>query len=473
MNDGNRPVAANAEAHGADAAASRTEAQPVDTGLCKHLGNGQFQFASQYKPCFLTWFEPLSWTWTMDRGDEWGVAICFATEKERRAAIAELTGFAPLPHYTLPMVDAAQAAMEAAGALALGNAAGQAQLAVAGRGAMAIAGSVVNALSRAWSELSRVATVSAVGARLNAASLLLWSPEVGKGSDRVPLALSLPLNAMSGANRGLKPGAETAQLPARSALTVDNDGISLTLHSTGSSGLSPEVPVLRPVRDPVTGLDRITLPATADAPELTILINPTAPSNTGNHQPVPVTPVHTGTEVKPVENPVIITTPAADSVVWRDFIYWRPDAAGTGVEPVYVVVSSPRNMPGVVTGKGEAVGDKWLHKAGEGTGAPVPEQIANKLRGREFASFDAFRRAFWLEVGKDPGLAQQFNKGNLVGMQDGLAPFPPRGEQVGGRDKYEIHHIKPIVELGAVYDVDNLGVVSPKRHIKIHSEKKS
>ncbi|EAW3829003.1 S-type pyocin domain-containing protein [Salmonella enterica] len=25
----------------------------------------------------------------------------------------------------------------------------------------------------------------------------------------------------------------------------------------------------------------------------------------------------------------------------QDFIYWRPDAAGTGVEPVYVILSSP------------------------------------------------------------------------------------------------------------------------------------
>ena len=37
----------------------------------------------------------------------------------------------------------------------------------------------------------------------------------------------------------------------------------------------------------------------------------------------------------------MITTPATDIVEPQDFIYWRPDASGTGVEPVYVVLSSP------------------------------------------------------------------------------------------------------------------------------------
>jgi len=37
----------------------------------------------------------------------------------------------------------------------------------------------------------------------------------------------------------------------------------------------------------------------------------------------------------------VITTPATDIVEPQDFIYWRPDASGTGVEPVYVVLSAP------------------------------------------------------------------------------------------------------------------------------------
>ncbi|EAQ6013008.1 colicin-D, partial [Salmonella enterica] len=50
---------------------------------------------------------------------------------------------------------------------------------------------------------------------------------------------------------------------------------------------------------------------------------------------------HTGTEIKPVETITVTTTPAADIGGLQDFIYWRPDAAGTGVEPVYVMLNDP------------------------------------------------------------------------------------------------------------------------------------
>ncbi|WP_413081246.1 HNH endonuclease signature motif containing protein [Yersinia vastinensis] len=47
--------------------------------------------------------------------------------------------------------------------------------------------------------------------------------------------------------------------------------------------------------------------------------------------------------------------------------------------------------------------------------------------------------------------------------------MPPKKEHVGGREKYEIHHVNPINGGGAVYDIDNLRVVTPKRHIEIHT----
>ncbi len=57
-------------------------------------------------------------------------------------------------------------------------------------------------------------------------------------------------------------------------------------------------------------------------------------------------------------------------------------------------------------------------------------------------------------------------------MLDKLSPFPPKKEHIGGRTKYELHHIKPISQDGAVYGIDNLRVLTPKRHIEIHSKKK-
>ncbi|BEM57557.1 hypothetical protein SME22J_14180 [Serratia marcescens] len=165
----------------------------------------------------------------------------------------------------------------------------------------------------------------------------------------------------------------------------------------------------------------------------------------------------------------MVTTFPADVVQdLQDFILWQPDALETGVEAVYVMVRSPRYTPGKVSGKGQQVGDGWLNTAGQELGSPVPSQIADKLRGREFASFDAFRKAFWTEVGKDPELSKQFKSGNFGNIQAGKAPAPRETEQVGGRVKYELHHVKPIKDNGEVYDVDNISITTPKRHIEIH-----
>ncbi|MDM7192067.1 S-type pyocin domain-containing protein, partial [Klebsiella pneumoniae] len=59
----------------------------------------------------------------------------------------------------------------------------------------------------------------------------------------------------------------------------------------------------------------------------------------------------------------------------------------SGLKPLYVMYRSPRNMPGTVSGKGQNVGNNWMG-ASTGDGAPVPSQIADKLRGKTFGSFD-------------------------------------------------------------------------------------
>ncbi|WEF11366.1 HNH endonuclease [Pectobacterium actinidiae] len=141
-----------------------------------------------------------------------------------------------------------------------------------------------------------------------------------------------------------------------------------------------------------------------------------------------------------------------------------PAADGTRVEPIYVVFKSPRDLPGVVTGSGQKVEGSWLSGAGEDLGAPIPSQIADKLRGREFANFDAFREAFWLEVSKDPELSRPFDPGSLATMKNGRAPYVRKSERAGKRVKAELHHVKPIKDGGVV-------VVTPKRHIEIHSNK--
>lgn len=54
-------------------------------------------------------------------------------------------------------------------------------------------------------------------------------------------------------------------------------------------------------------------------------------------------PRYTGTEVKQADSIVVTTFPADVVHDMQDFILWQPDATGTGVEPIYVMVSKPRS----------------------------------------------------------------------------------------------------------------------------------
>ncbi|MBE8614722.1 hypothetical protein CYG68_20505 [Morganella morganii] len=130
-----------------------------------------------------------------------------------------------------------------------------------------------------------------------------------------------------------------------------------------------------------------------------------------------------------------------------------------------------RKQPGTATGKGQKVGDKWLEDAGKESGVPIPDRIADKLRGKKFNNFDDFRKKFWEEVSKDPELLKQFGNQNKTNIKNGKAPFARKKDRSGGRERFELHHDKPISEGGGVYDMDNLRVTTPKRHIDIHRGK--
>lgn len=127
-----------------------------------------------------------------------------------------------------------------------------------------------------------------------------------------------------------------------------------------------------------------------------------------------------------------------------------------------------RDDPGIATGGGQKVTGIWLGEAARAEGAAVPVQIADKLRGREFANFHRFREAFWRAVAMDEKLAKQFNEINLKHMLNGAAPYPDRRGQVGGRKKFEIHHKDEVAKGGAVYDMENLVILTAKRHIDLH-----
>lgn len=269
-----------------------------------------------------------------------------AKAKADRDALFAKAGVRPAPVYTAEMVKAASGALSSAGILPMGSTPGGVQLAVAGGGSFALpvadGKGILDAIVNSVSALGKRTPVGFV------ISAIFHSPKAGEGSDKVPgrdvpALFAFPASAVAGA-QAIEAGLKTVDLPVRGKLVLSNGELALQLLKTGE-GVPKPVPVLTAVRDTATGLDKITVPAVAGAPSRTILINPaqapSAPSNTGTPPPaVPVTPVHTGTEVKAVDT-ITVTTPVADHNGLQDFIYWRPDAAGTGVEPVYVVLSGP------------------------------------------------------------------------------------------------------------------------------------
>ena len=149
---------------------------------------------------------------------------------------------------------------------------------------------------------------------------------------------------------------------------------------------------------------------------------------------------------------------------YKDFILVFP--SDSGVQPLYIVMNV-RKTPGTVTGQGEDVAGIWLIGASSGVGVPIPSDVADALRGREFKSFDTFRAALWNAVSGSTA-SDQFVKQSVGRMRTGRAPRVRKADRVGGRLSYELHHIAKVSEGGGVYDVDNLRVNTPRNHIDLH-----
>jgi len=93
--------------------------------------------------------------------------------------------------------------------------------------------------------------------------------------------------------------------------------------------------------------------------------------------------------------------------------------------------------------------------------APVPRQVADRLRGRAFKHFDDFRHAFWQAAVAVPELASQFSAANRRLMTGGEAPKAPPAEQTA---ESSIFHLLHIDQRPNAYDVDGMRIFSPLRY---------
>ncbi len=134
--------------------------------------------------------------------------------------------------------------------------------------------------------------------------------------------------------------------------------------------------------------------------------------------------------------------------------------------PVARTAVQTKAQPGVAFGSGKSVSGGWL-KGTNGNAGVVPSSIAEKMSGGSYKNWDDFRESFWIEVAKSKELAGQFSKSNQKRMARGRAPKAVKGQWLGKRGSYELHHRTPVNEGGAVFDMDNLMIVSPRGHKEV------
>ncbi|MEH6421032.1 S-type pyocin domain-containing protein [Pseudomonas sp. CGJS7] len=188
-------------------------------------------------------------------------------------------------------------------------------------------------------------------------------------------------------------------------------------------------------------------------------------SSTSLPQVPPGTVVYTGSSLDPVISEQE-GYPALDLLDQERLIITFP--MDSGLPPILVVFKSPRYEPGIATGSGAQIDGIWLGDITRETGAKIPTQIASALRGREFGDFDAFRTAFWKAISDTQEFSSQFNDANKILIAKGRAPKARDKDHHKGHATFILHHVIPISENGAVYDVDNLRVVTPAAHHDIH-----
>lgn len=314
-----------------------------------------------------------------------------------------------------------------------------------------------------------VGTASGVVIVVGVAALVYYALR----DNKEPYALSLPLSDLTtydaGALNAIAQANGDIELPvAIGSRSVDNT-TEFSVAATNGTSVSRKVPVRFATYDPALNVYR-SESATAQSPGMTWtpLVSP-GDVSTALPAAQPDAAPYTGATATDLEGR-IDENPELDLYSFGGFIYVFP--VESGIPPQFVVFRDRRSEPGVTSGAGQLVSGNWMGTASMPEGAPIPAQIADKLRGRRFSTFNSFRSEFWKAVSNDELLNGQFTKLRQMDMKQGLAPAAFPQDQVGKRIKYEVHHIIPIAQGGEVYDMDNLQIMTPKSHIQTHTKAK-
>ena len=342
-------------------------------------------------------------------------------------------------------------------------------LAISSEATLAIQAALRAAVAMAIESLTAVAVPTLAGF-----AALLYSPKLANGELPERYAFSTPLSELAPSqHHDLHAIAATdgfVDLPVRltSQATVDGQSEILVINTDGVTHPSKTRVV------PVTynAQQNLYIATTEQTPPRILTWTPVVqPGNSSTTLPAepPAPPVYTGASVTPIEGR-IDPFPEITANSFDDYVFVFP--IDSGLPPLYVMFRDRREDPGVALGMGAPVSGVWTDAASKGEGAPIPSQIADQLRGKEFRNFRKFREAFWKAVAGDPILSQQFDPGSLAHMKNGYGAFVKKNERVGARIKYELHHKQYISMDGEVYHLENIRLMTPRQHIQTHRENK-
>ena len=328
------------------------------------------------------------------------------------------------------------------------------------------------AIRSAIATLSNVAAGTASGLMVGVTALI-YSPKLANGELPERYAFSTPLSDLASVHeQGLQAIADasgTVDLPVRISSKTAVDGQSEVYVAITDGAIVPsKVRVVAATYNPQQNVYSVT---TSDIPPRTITWTPIVnPDNSSTTSPAvqPEAPVYTGATVTPVVGRVD-TFPGLAEAGFDDFITVFP--VDSGLPPLYVMFRDPREDPGTATGMGQPIVGVWLGADTQDGGAAIPAQIADRLRNIKFKSFREFRETLWTEIYNDPELSGQFIVSNRARMSSGKAAKTRKVDAVGGRSTFEIHHVRELAKGGDVYNIDNLLILTPKRHIEIHKRK--
>ncbi|PUA41249.1 S-type Pyocin, partial [Pseudomonas protegens] len=302
--------------------------------------------------------------------------------------------------------EALRAANEAAAAEAIRNASTfRAQGSVAAARPLFVVSSGVIAVAEATATLLAAAIRSAIVGLTSAVvgsvsavavgvfSLLAFPSKLGN-DDELPerYSFSTPLSDLAPnlSSQTLQAAAAvggTVDMPVRISSKTAEDGRSeVFVVKTDGVSIPSKVKVIAATYNAGQNVYTAT---TADVPPRTLTWTPiVSPGNSSTTSPAqqPLPPVYTGATVTPVQGR-IDTFPAVVEASFDDYIIVYP--IDSGLAPIYVMFRDRREDPGVASGFGQPVSGIWLSAASHGEGAPIPSQIANQLRGRQFKNWRA------------------------------------------------------------------------------------